>query len=226
MNPMLSRRTFIQAAATGTAALAASSNLRGTTTDAKENWPALPSVKIHKVYVGRSGVAWPKPAFDPRAEVAKFEKKLTEIQNRLGDVRFVGGELVQTKEEATRVAAGLRDADGVLLFHLSINMLNPMQILVDANLPTVIFSQPFSGHEWMFINRWRKAGRKVALLATSDYGEIEKAVAVLRVPAQMRQSRILAIPGPLDGSAPARDYQKIKDRLGSEVIGRDKTFGK
>ena len=53
-------------------------------------WPTLPPVKIYVVYVGLAG-AWPKPDFDAPAEVAKFQKYLDELKQRMGDVEFLGG---------------------------------------------------------------------------------------------------------------------------------------
>ncbi|MHC4440969.1 MAG: hypothetical protein ACYTA5_00095, partial [Planctomycetota bacterium] len=139
-------------------------------------------------------------------------------EKQLGNVKFIGGDLVGTPQQAAKVAAKLKDADGVLLFHLSISTVKEMKIIVDAGKPTVIFSQPFSGHGWMDINTWRKAGNKIVLLTTSNYDQITQAVALLRVPARMRQSRMLSIPGKLAGTTPACSFENVKKRLGSEVI--------
>jgi hypothetical protein len=216
----LSRREFIGTTAAGAGAFFFAEGLGGRLAmGATEPGSAvLPPVKVHKVYVGTSGRAWPKPAFDPKAEVVKFEERLADVERQLGDIKFIGGELVQDGADAAKVVPNLGNADGVLLIQLSLGTLREMQQIVDAGRPTVIFSQPFSGHEWMFIKQWEKAGKRVALLATSDYGELAMAAALLRVPARMRQSRVVAVPGRLDGTKPACDPKLIKERLGTDVV--------
>ncbi len=183
---------------------------------ATEGWPGLPPVKIYTVYVCSKRPAWPKPELDVKAEVSKFETCLTDVERRLGDVKFVGGEVIYTEAEADKVVANLRGTAGVLIIHLAIGAPKLMAPIVDAGLPTVVFSQPFSGHGWMDVRRWRNAGKKVLLLTTSDYNEIGRAVELLRVPGHMRQTRIIA--QGCAGSAPARDPKKIKDGLGAEVV--------
>jgi hypothetical protein len=218
MSESSSRREFLVTAAAGSGMLLAGGfGPRLAMAAGSEGWPALPPVKIHKVYVGGAGGAWPKPEFDAPAEMAKFEERLAKVERQLGDVKFVGGELIRDRAGADKVVAVLGDAAGVLLIHLSIGMVGPMSRIVDAGLPTMIFSQPFSGHDWMDIRTWPKAGKKVALLATSDYGELDRGAALLRVPARMGQSRLILV-GPPDGTAPAKSAEMVKKRLGVDVV--------
>ncbi len=209
----LSRRGFLGASA------AAVSIGRTTLSRAQEvqDAPSGP-VRVHCIYAGRPRQAWPKPAFDPRAEMERFERALQEMKPALAGVELTGGQLVQTPEEAARAVAAARQADGILLVHLTLGVLPLMQKIVEAGKPTVVFSQPFSGHEWMFVRQWQREGRRIVLLATSDMGEIAPAVRLLRVPALMARSRIVAVPGRLDGSAPACSPEKIKATLGCEVV--------
>jgi hypothetical protein len=217
MGADVNRREFLGAAAASGALLAAGLAARPLRAAEDAGWPKMPPVKIHVVYVGLRG-AWPKPEFDAPAEVAKFRQHLAGVAERLGDVQFVGGELIPNTDVAAAELAGkLGDADGLLLIHLAFGSGGPLLKLVDAGLPTVIFSQPFSGHDWMYVPRWQQAGKRVVLLPTSDYGELDRAAALLRVPARMRQSRILAV-GPLNGTLPARSAEQIKQRLGAELV--------
>ena len=163
----------------------------------------LPPVKIHKLYVGRGRSAWPKPEFDVRAEVAKFDKHLAKVERQLGDVEFVGGQVVGSPADAAKVVPELAKADAVLAIHLSLGTLHLLGQIVNAKRPTVVFSQPFSGHEWMYVPQWQKLGQKVVLLASSNYDDIAPMVALLRVPARLRQTRILLVGGAA-GAAPAR----------------------
>jgi hypothetical protein len=180
-------------------------------------WPKLPAVKVHVVYVGLGG-AWPKPEFDAKAEVAKFQKYLQGVQERLGDVEFAGGELIpNTEAAAAALVPQLAGADGLLVFHLAFGSGGPLLKLVEAGLPTAIFSQPFSGHDWMYVPQWQKAGKRVVLAASSDYADIDRLVALLRVPARMRQSRVLVVAG-ATGTAPARSADQLKAKLGTEMV--------
>ena len=216
------RRQFLESAALG-GMMAAGSSLLVAGEAEKSASPATPPsaipgpVTIHKVYVGFAGTAWPKPEIDIPAEVAKFEALLTEAQKKLGNVRLVGGEIVQTPAQAAVVVAQLKQADGVLLVHLSLGTGHLMQQVVEAGRPTVIFSQPFSGHEWMFVPAWQKAGKKVVLLATSDYGELARGLALLRVPGLMQRTRMILV-GHAAGTAAAQSAEQVRKRLGVEVV--------
>ena len=180
-------------------------------------WPKLPPVKVHVVYVGLGG-AWPKPEFDAKAEVAKFQKYLAGVQQRMGDMEFIGGELIPNNDQAAaELAARIGRPDALLLVHLAFGSGQPLLALVDTGLPTAIFSQPFSGHDWMYVPQWQKAGKHVILLASRDYAELDRAAALLRVPARMRQSKILVAGGPR-GTAPACSPAKVKERWGAEVV--------
>ncbi len=214
----ISRRTFLAAAAgTGGAWVAGGLAARPLAVAEEAGWPKLPPVRIHVVYVGTGG-AWPTPTFDAPAEVAKFQSYLAGVEARLGDVKFVGGDLIpNTVPAATAVAAKLKDADAALLVHLSFGSGEPLLKLVEAGLPSALFSQPFSGHDWMYVPRWQKAGHKVILSASSDYADLERTVALLRVPVRMRQSRILVV-GAAHGTAPACSAEQVQSRLGPELV--------
>ncbi len=214
----ISRREFIgTAAAAGGMILAAGLAARPLAAAEDAGWPAMKPVRIHVVYVGTGG-AWPTPSFDAPAEVARFKEYLAGVQARLGDVQFVGGELIpNTVPAAEKLAASLGDADALLLIHLSFGSGEPLLKLVDAGLPAAIFSQPFSGHDWMYVPMWQKAGRKVILLTSSDLAELDRAAALLRVPVRMRQSRIILI-GPARGTTAACSAEKVKQQLGAELI--------
>ncbi len=219
MNDGLSRREFLGTTAAGAGAMFLAGHLGGrmAMADVAAGGSDLPPVKIHVVFAGKAGAAWPKPPFDVKAEVAKLDRQLAETERKLGDIQFVGREIVQSPAEAAKVAAGLKDADAVLLFHLSLGTLPELQQIVEVGRPTVIFSQPFSGHEWMFVVQWQKAGRRVALVPTSDWGEITEAAAVLRAPARMRRSRLVVVGKP-DGTVPAQSAAQVKQKLGVEVV--------
>src|SRR5208282_3913076 len=50
--------------------------------------PKLPPVKIYKIFAGRTGNFY---LTRPTEELAKFNRYLSELEKKLGDVQFVGG---------------------------------------------------------------------------------------------------------------------------------------
>jgi hypothetical protein len=179
--------------------------------------PKWPPVKIYKVYVGRTGGIY---LSRPTEEIERFDKYLAKLERKLGDVRFIGGELIPPADVG-RVVARLTDADGVLLFHLSGHgggvPGKAMGQIVDAGLQTAVFSQPFSGHGWMYFPQWQKAGRKVLVLPTADWGELDQVAALMRVAPRLRQTRIVVVRGP-QGTAAACSAKQVRKRLGAELI--------
>ncbi len=220
MSDPVSRRQFLGATAAGGVLLAGHLRAGALMAAEGEGWPELPPVKIYKVYVGRTGGIY---LSRPTAEIEKFEKHLADLEKRLGDVKFIGGELVPPGEVA-QVIAKLKDADGVLLFHLSGHgggaPKQAMDQIIDVGLQTAVFSQPFSGHGWMYFPQWRKAGKKVILLPTSDWKELDQVAALMRVAPRMRQTKLIAV-GPPQGTAAACAFDQVKKRLGTQVIPID-----
>jgi hypothetical protein len=179
------------------------------------SWPKLPPAKIYKVFAGRTGDAY---LTHPTSELAKFDQYLLDLETKLGDVKFIGGDLIPPVK-AEEVAAKLKDADALLIIHLSGHGGDAPELskLIDVGLPTALFSQPFSGHGWMYFPQWHKQGKKVVLLPTSNWGEIEKVAGLLRAAAWMKRTRILAVGGP-HGSPAACSAEQIKKRLGADLV--------
>jgi len=215
ITPLCSRRPFLGATLAG-GALAASRTLTPLSLAASpRDWPKLPPAKIYLVYAGRTGDMY---LARPTEELARFQQYFKDLEQRLGDVQFVGGDMIPPTE-VDQLAAKVKDADALLLIHLSAHGGDAPVLgkLIDVGLPTVLFSQPFSGHGWMYFPEWHKQGKKVVLLPSSDWKELDRAVGLLRVPAWMKQTRIIAW-GPPQGTTAACTAEDIKKRLGAELI--------
>jgi hypothetical protein len=182
-------------------------------------WTRLRPATIYKLYIGRSGVdargvqylTW------SNEEIAKLDNHLQDLEKELGDVTFVGGDTIPPTDVA-EVAAKAASADGMLLIWLSGHggdyaTLEKLSFGVDK--PAVSFFQPFSGHGWMWHQQWKD--RRVLLLSTSDWGELDEAVSLLRVPALMQQTRILAVNGPR-GTKAACSPEEVKKKLGADLV--------
>lgn len=218
MSAPLTRRDFLgTTAAAGGLYLAGGVALRPLWAAEEAGWPKLPPVKVHVVYVGLGG-AWPKPEFDAPAEVARFQPHLNALAERLGDVELTGGELIpNTDAAAAEIVPKLADDDALLIVHLAFGSGFPLLRLVDAGLPTAIFSQPFSGHDWMYVPQWQKAGKRVILAASRELSDLDRVVALLRVPTRLRQSRILVVGGPA-GTPAACNADAIREKFGTDVV--------
>jgi hypothetical protein len=214
----MNRREFLEASSlVGGAVLAGGLLARPLQAAMDAGWPGLPAVKIYVVYVGLGG-AWPKPEFDAPAEVKGFQEYLQGLQQRLGDVEFSGGDLIPNQVSAAEeLLPKLAGSDALLIVHLAFGNGEPLLKLVDSGLPTAIFSQPFSGHDWMYVPQWQRAGKKVILAASRDRADLDRLVALLRVPARMRQSKILVV-GKAHGTTPACSPEMVKAKFGSELI--------
>ena len=146
-----------------------------------------------------------------------MDNYLRDLEKKLGDVTFVGGETIPPADVA-QVAAKAASADGILLIWLSGHggdyaTLEKLSFGLDK--PAVSFFQPFSGHGWMWHQQWKN--RKVVLLSTTDWKELDEAVSLLRVPALMKQTRILAVNGPR-GTKAACTPEEVKNKLGADLV--------
>ncbi|HOD81555.1 MAG: hypothetical protein BWX88_01940 [Planctomycetes bacterium ADurb.Bin126] len=208
------RRQFLGAAAAGGAMLAA--NFAAASAESKDaDFPKLPPVKIYKLFAGRTGGSY---LSRPTEELERLNKYLADLEQKLGNVKFVGGDLIPPAK-ADEVAQKLPEADALLMVHLSGHGGGAPALgkLVDVGLPTVVFAPPFSGHGWMYFPQWHKDGKKVVLLPTSDWSDIDRAVGLLRVPAWMKQTRIIAWGRP-HGTTAACSAESIKKAFGSDLV--------
>ena len=215
MRKPVSRRQFLGTTAAAGALLAGQFGRGPEGAGGDEAWPPkLPPVKIYKVFVGRTGGIY---LSRPAVEIGRFNEHLAKLEGKL-NVKFVGGELLPPAKLA-EVAAKAKGADGLLLFHLSGHGGGAPALgrLIDLGLPTALFSQPFSGHGWMYFPQWQKAGKKVVLLPTSDWSELDQVVGLMRVGPLMRQTRILQV-GPPRGTAAACSVEQVKKALGTTLV--------
>jgi hypothetical protein len=223
MSSLWNRRQFLKASAAGGAAIAGQALAPWAMTALgaamPEGWPAMTPVRIYTVFVGRTGGIY---LSRPTAEIQKFQEHLAGLEQKFGDVKFVGGEQLPAGEGAVeKVVENLKDADALLMFHLQGHGGDaPQQImarLLETGLPAAVFSQPYSGHGWMYFPQWQKDGRKVVLLPTSDWAELDRIVGLMRVGPHLARTRILVVRGPV-GTAAACNADLVKQRLGAELV--------
>jgi len=216
MNNTWTRRDFLSATAlAGGAVLATRLSSRAAFASAPPSWAALPPVKVHTVFAGRAGDAY---LTRPTEELGRFKEHFAGLEKKIGGIQFVGFDEVPPAEPGA-VAAKLKEADALFIVHLSGHGGDApvLSQLVEVGLPTALFSQPFSGHGWMYFPQWHKQKKRVVLVPSSDWGDIENVVALFRAPAWMKQTRILAVGGP-HGTASACSAEAVKAKFGADLV--------
>jgi hypothetical protein len=215
MHNNLTRRSFLGTSLAGSAWFACSRLSPFSLAADQKDWPQVPPTRVYKVYAGRTGDLY---LAHPTEEVAQFERYFAELEQKIGGLKFIGGDLIPPSN-VDDLANKVREADALLLIHLSAHGGDAPVLgkLIDVGLPTVLFSQPFSGHGWMYFPQWHKQGKKVVLLPTSDWKELDRAVRLLRVPSCLKQTRIIAWGDP-QGTVAACAAAQIKSKLGAELV--------
>jgi hypothetical protein len=210
-----SRREFLSAAA-GTAAACVAST--GRMMGSFEQLPAgtdLPATRIRKIYLAKPVPTWPKPDLDVAAEVRMIDERLSVLAGRIPGIRLEGGELYRLPENVPTSAAALGQPDGLLVFNLTSTLTSHIERLASSGLPTVLFSQPYSGHDWSVVPELRAKGHRILCLATSDFNEMQSAFSLIRTAHLMRDTRIIYVnTSPFNPQAAAR----VKERFGAEVL--------
>jgi L-fucose isomerase-like protein len=133
----------------------------------------------------------------------------------LADVEFVDGGLAANPQQAAEAAKKFNNVAGILVLHLTLGTGPIIQALIDSGLPVMIFSMPYSGHEWHIVAGWQRQGRLVEVLPSSRYEDIAEAVRPFRAIQRLRETRILHVS---HGDADAKYCQAIKERFGTQII--------
>jgi len=159
---------------------------------------------VAKVYLA-TRPSWPKPDLDIPQEVAEVDARLAEVQRKNArNVRFVGGEVIKTAEEFKPLAAKMGPIDGVLFIPIAHGAaIGP---LLDAiNVPALFFSRPYATHAWSGIADVRKSGRKIDVVASASYGDLDPYMEAFRAAHHLRNSKVMVGVGNPERGRPAAD---------------------
>ena len=175
--------------------------------------------KIRKVYMGVPVPSWPKAGFDINIDIQKLENILADIQLKSGlEVEFVGGDVVRISSDVEKLKEKIGDVDGILAFNLSSGVGALFRGIVDFGVPTILFSQPYSGHDWSAVAGMVKNGKRVDVLATSDYNEILSRIRLIDVIRRLKETKIIYI---RNGGANTDYAARVKEKYGVEIISVD-----
>jgi hypothetical protein len=208
MTPDLSRREFL-------AAVAAALSAQSAVNPAEADLPPLPPTRIRKVYLAKPVPTWPKPDLDVVAETRRIEEQLAGLAGRMPGIQLEGGELYRTPQEVPGTPSALGSPDGLLVFNLTSTLSTHIERLASTGVPTVLFSQPYSGHDWSSVPAMRRKGNRIICLATSDINEIAEACRLIRTAHLVSRARVLYVN---NSPFPEEAGRRIRERLGTEII--------
>jgi hypothetical protein len=182
-------------------------------------WAGPATVK--KVFLAVPRPTWPRPDLDVAAEKAAMEATLAQVERQhAADVRFTGGDLVRTPEDAQAFVKALGDADGVLVMDLTSGTSGLLRPFRDLPAPMLLYSRPYSGWSYETVTTWVQAGQRADVIVTSDAGNLSPYLRAFHSLHHLRRSKILAInnagAGAVDAEFTKRfgtafDYPKYAD---------------
>lgn len=192
----LSRREFL---GTTAAAMAVAGGMSPHSSILAEVGDAAPAVRLSPasilvLYLAKPVPTWPRSDFKPQDDVQRIRPVLEGFEAKRDlAVKFTGHEVLRVSDDLGRVQGAIKEADALLLFNLTSSMMNLIDPLSDAGLPVVMFSQPYSGHDWSQWSKLLAKGRRVEVVASSDFGDLEMPLRVLAAQHHIRQSRVVCI---------------------------------
>jgi hypothetical protein len=153
------------------------------------NQPATVA-KVFLVTPGRTH--WPKPTLDIPAEIAEVEARLADVQRKhMQNVRLVGGDIFRGPADVGPWREKIGDIDGVLLIPVTQPMPSFAELLDAANVPAVFFSRPYATHAWSSIGAMQKNGRKIDVVASTSYGDLDPYMRAFRTVHHLRKSKVI-----------------------------------
>jgi L-fucose isomerase-like protein len=106
-------------------------------------------------------------------------------------VRFTGGEVIRADGDVQPWLAKQQDLDGVLIIPLT-QPTPALSILVNAlPAPALFFSRPYATHAWSSIAGIQKTGKKIDVVATSSYGDLDPYMRAFRTIRHARKSKVI-----------------------------------
>ncbi len=225
--PSMNRRGFLRAAGAGASLLALPQWLMAAEAPA----PRLISpgcrrskVKIARLYLGVPKSRYPNPTLDLEAEVRSYQAEFAKRKEELADVDFVVDQLVGSPGEVKALKDKLENVDGILAIHLTLGTMAAIKELLAVDRPTMIFSAPYSGHEWYELSAVRREalGRKMECLLTTDFSQLAAAVRPFRALHHLREAKILNL-----AARTPEDYANaVRQKFGTEIkqVARDRVL--
>ena len=213
----LSRREFLGSTAAALT-LTDKSNLRNAVSRDTAGMMLAPRVSpaaIHVLYLAKPVPTWPRPDFKPQDDIQRIRPVLEAFEAKPEPaVKFTGHELLRVPEDLSRVQGALKESVGLLVFNLTSTVMNLIEPLSESGLPLVMFSQPYSGHDWSLWSELLAKSRPVEVVASSDFGDLETPLRVLVARHHLRQSRVLCI---RPETGPTATSKALEEKFGAPI---------
>ncbi len=200
MNNKMNRREFVQLTVAGSALCLGGSGILAFGANPKGSRLISPGcrgtkVKVARIYIGTLGGLWPKPKLDFRKEIQFYESEFAKLKDELSDVEFVVDRLISSAEQVGPFKSKLKEADGILVIHLSMGIRSILNEILSVGKPTVVFAVPYSGHGWTGFGALQKQelGARMECMLTSDYKQLAVAIRPFRAIHHLREARILNV---------------------------------
>lgn len=183
----LSRRCFAQTLC----GMHFSSLLRADEFSAFANMPWNAPARVARVYLAGQP-HWPKPTLDIEQEVRDVEANLAGVARKNeANVRFTGGEILRKDEDVKPWLAKTGPVDGLLIIPLTQPTPGLRLLLDEAGVPALLFSRPYASHSWSTIAGLRKSGRKLDVVASSSFGDLDPYLRFFRTIHHLKTSKVL-----------------------------------
>jgi hypothetical protein len=181
-------------------------------------------VKVAKIYVGVQGSHYPNPDLDVKKEVQSYEAEFAKLKDELADVEFVVDGLISSADQLSQWRDKLKEVDGILAIHLTLWTMPIIEELLRLQRPTMIFSAPYSGHEWHTLTGLykQKEGSNLECLLTSDYRQLAAAIRPFRAIHHLREAKVLNLTTQQSDAY----VQQVRQKFGTEIkqIGLQRTL--
>jgi hypothetical protein len=172
-------------------------------------------VKVAKIYIGIPQSHYPNPDLDLQKEVRFYESEFAKLKNELTDVEFVVDQLISSVEQLNQLKDKLKEADGILAIHLTLWTMPIINEILNLKIPTIVFSAPYSGHEWHNLTALYKqeTNNNLECILTSDYSQLAAAIRPFRAIHHLKEAKILNLT-----TQPFNEYaDQMKNKFGTEI---------
>ncbi len=147
---------------------------------------------VAKIYLASDTVHWPNTKLDVAKEVADIEARLAEVgRAHAQNVRFTGGEVIRKASEIRPWLDKAGDIDGVLIIPLTQPLAGLRELVDGLKAPALYFSRPYAGHSWASVAEMQKSGKKIDVIASSSYGDLDPYMRAFRTVRHLRKSKVL-----------------------------------
>jgi hypothetical protein len=167
--------------------------------------------QVRTVYLAFPKPTWPRPTIDVPQAKAEVEARLREAERKNpGVVRFSGGEMLGTMDEARAWLKALegQDLDGIIVVPLTSQIDGISDAIGACGLPTLLFVRPYAAHAWASFSALAQKGGKAAMLASSDYDDLDVYLRIFGTIRHMRKSKVIVVVPGQGRDALAADFAK------------------